>query len=128
MRPHFATILLLVAFLLAIPVTKSSSPPGRWVEITNLKDKHVVEVAEFAVRASNGDYFIPEKQLRLSSVDAGGYWEDFGTTGGSNRRYRLVVSVINVTRNINVGRFLAVVDERQSQDKKLVSFTPLYGQ
>ncbi|KAK6919726.1 Cystatin domain [Dillenia turbinata] len=105
----FAMVLILMALQDGI-----SANPGNCQPINNLKDPHVVEIAEFAV--SEISKRINQQPLKLKSIDQGCSQVVEGIS------YQLRVSTVQTLGGL-ILRFEVVVWEKAgSGDKKLISF------
>ncbi|CAN1337173.1 Cysteine proteinase inhibitor 5 [Linum perenne] len=94
--------------------------PGGWEPIKDLKDKHVIEIAEFAVNTYNGQ--ISTEKLKLVHVDNG----ECQVVSGMN--YKLTLTAIEHNFILADGeqkQYEAIVYEDLSQLKKLISFIQL---
>ncbi|CAN1337172.1 Cysteine proteinase inhibitor 5 [Linum perenne] len=87
--------------------------PGGWEPIKDLKDKHVIEIAEFAVNTYNGQ--ISTEKLKLVHVDNG----ECQVVSGMN--YKLTLTATDGEQK----QYEAIVYEDLSQLKKLISFIQL---
>jgi predicted ATP-grasp superfamily ATP-dependent carboligase len=109
-RQTLALSLLFIAITMAVvDVTLADG----WIPIKNLENKHVVKIAEFAVKEHNRQ---AESELRLSSIHKG----EFQVTEGTD--YRLLLAVIGAG-----GLYEAVVHESYDYSTVLISFVPLNG-
>ncbi|KAJ4822567.1 hypothetical protein Tsubulata_036735 [Turnera subulata] len=105
-------LLLLCLLLAAAALTEEAALVGGWKPIKDLKDPHVIEIAEFAV----GEYSRQaHAQLKLEKVLKG----DTQVVSGVN--YRLVLAVKEGSK-----RYEAVVWEKSwANFKNLTSFKPV---
>ncbi|KAK6919160.1 Cystatin domain [Dillenia turbinata] len=109
-------ILALVLISLVL-LDSISALPGGFHQIKNLKDPHVIEIAEFAVKEMNKSIRIATSKLK--SIDQGSYQVVAGT------RYRLHISTINIP-DVGPRKYEVVVFEKlRSHDKQLVSYKPI---
>ncbi|CAL1385945.1 unnamed protein product [Linum trigynum] len=117
MRP--ITILVAIASV-AIVLLAAEAVTGGWQPIKNLKDKHVREIAEFAVITYDSGLDPRIEPLKLVSVDGG----ETQIVEGTN--YKLLVTATPANESVAAGgdMYQAIVYESLSNVKKLVSFIP----
>ncbi|KAJ6700348.1 CYSTEINE PROTEINASE INHIBITOR 5 [Salix purpurea] len=106
---------LSLLFIAATVVVIDAALVGGWSPIEDLKDKHVVEIAEFAVAEHNKEV---KSNLKLESIVKG----ESQVVSGTN--YRLVLAVTGGA----YAKYQAVVYEKPwEQLKSLTSFVPFKG-
>jgi predicted ATP-grasp superfamily ATP-dependent carboligase len=109
-RQTLALSLLFIAItMVVVDVTLADG----WIPIKNLENKHVVKIAEFAVKEHNRQ---AGSELRLYSIHKGELQVKEGTD------YRLLLAVIGAG-----GLHEAVVHESYDYSTVLISFVPLNG-
>ncbi|KAL9398047.1 hypothetical protein Peur_007008 [Populus x canadensis] len=113
MKRQILTLSLL--FIAVTVVVVDAALLGGWSPIKDLKDKHVVEIAEFAVAEHNKE---AKSNLMLESIVKG------ESQVVSGRNYRLVLAVKGRAN----AKYQAVVYEKPWENlKRLTSFQPFKG-
>ncbi|CAN0890911.1 Cysteine proteinase inhibitor 5 [Linum grandiflorum] len=110
--------IIFLATMTTIVVTVSAigAIVGGWEPIKNPKDKHVIEIAEFAVKTYDDQ--VPKKNLKLVSVNKG----EYQVVAGMN--YKLIVTATDGHHRLGTQQYQVIVYENLKQIKKLISFIP----